>query len=65
MILGYVQTLRFHGGAGEVPILTACGITSVDDQGMVKMSNEELIIGHSNPCRYDHHAVSKCWTPIN
>jgi len=60
MTMGYVQTLGFHGGAGKVHILPACSITSVDDQQMVKMSNEELITGHSNPCRYDHHAVSKC-----
>ena len=44
--MGYAQTLGFHGGAGEVRILPACGITSVDDQQMVKMSNEELITGH-------------------
>ena len=47
--MGYVQSLGFHSGAGEVPILQACGITSVDDQQMFKMSNDELITGHSNP----------------
>ena len=40
MTMGYGQTLGLHGGAGEVPILPACGITSVDGQRMVKMSKE-------------------------
>jgi hypothetical protein len=65
MTMGYVQSLDFHGGTGEVPILRARGITSVDDQQMFKMSNDELIIGHSNPCRYVYHAVSKCYAPIH
>jgi len=41
--MGYVQSLGFHGGTGEVPILRACGITSVDDQRMFKMSNDESL----------------------
>jgi hypothetical protein len=31
MTMGYVQTLGFQRGEGEVPILPTCGITSVDE----------------------------------